>query len=137
MCPREHILGKIGRFWAEHPNYFGRKSSGTNISENHLGTSFVLFFRRAWDHVGQKCQFWAKYGRFGPKILIFMEVSKSFGTHLTENHRGTFIGSNGPKMKIFFAKKMPSLGQMCPSWGKNPFFGRLSKTIRSPISGHQ
>ena len=24
---------------------------------------------------------------FGPKILIFMEVSKSFGTNITENHQ--------------------------------------------------
>ena len=52
----------------------GSKSFGTNISENHLGTSFALFCGLAWHQMGQKgqylaqnnqkCIFWAKFGRF-------------------------------------------------------------------------
>ena len=48
---------------------------------------------------------------FGPKILIFMGVSTSFGTQVTENPIGTMFalflvghGINGPKM--------PFLGQI-------------------------
>ena len=36
------------------------KRFGTHITENHLRTSFALFFGRAWDKMGQKCQFLAK-----------------------------------------------------------------------------
>ena len=49
---------------------------------------------------------------FGPKILIFMGVSKSFGTNITENpprhlvHIGFWlgIGQNVQKMAIFGPK---------------------------------
>ena len=68
----------------------GGKSSGTHISENHLGASFVLFFGRAWhqrDQKGQylaqndqKSQFLAKFGSVLTKILIYMGVSKTFST---------------------------------------------------------
>ena len=33
----------------------------------------------------QKCQFWAKFSRFGQKILFFTGEIKSFVTHITEN----------------------------------------------------
>ena len=87
------------------------KGFGTHITEKkHLGTLFALFFGRAWDEMGQKCQYLAKNAIFGPnlavfgtKILIFMRVSKSFGTHI-----GTFVvlffGRHGPKMPIFGQK---------------------------------
>ena len=49
------------------------KSFGTHITEN-LDTLFALVFGRAWDQMGQKCQylakksqFWAKFGCFGAK----------------------------------------------------------------------
>ena len=60
----------------------------------------------------QKCQFWTKFGLFGPKILILTGVSKSFGTNIMEKPprqlvRIVFwsgIKSNGPKMPIFGSK---------------------------------
>ena len=60
----------------------------------------------------QKCQFWAKFGRFWAKILIFTGESKSFGTHITEKPprhlvRIVFwsgIGRNRQKMPIFGPK---------------------------------
>ena len=80
----------------------------------------------------------------GPKILILMEVSKSFGTHITEEpHRHLVrivfwlgMGSNGPKITIF--------GQRCQFkakfgrfWAKTPFLGGWSKTFGILISGNQ
>ena len=61
---------------------------------------------------GQKSQFWVNLAIYGPKILIFMWVSKSFGIHITEKpprqlFRIVFrsgIGLNGPKMPIFGQK---------------------------------
>ena len=49
---------------------------------------------------------------FGPKILIFMGVSKSFGTNITENHPRHLvhigfwsgIGQNVQKMAIISPK---------------------------------
>ena len=63
---------------------------------------------------------------FGPKILIFRGVSKSFGTQIMEKPPRQLVrivfwsgmGSNGPKML------MPVLGQIWPFFlAKNPFFG--------------
>ena len=48
-------------------------------------------FGQAWDQMFQKCQYLSKKANFepnlaiyGPKILFFMAVSKSFGTNITE-----------------------------------------------------
>ena len=55
ICAQESIL------WAKfglNPNFYGRgKCFGTHITENHLGTLFALFFGRAFDQMGQKCQY--------------------------------------------------------------------------------
>ena len=73
------------------------ESFGANITENHLDTLFTLFFGQALDKMCKKWQYLAKMTKnadfgpnlavFGPKILIFMGVSKSFGTNITENHQ--------------------------------------------------
>merc|ERR1711928_250967 len=73
---------------------------------------------------------------FGQKILIFMEVSKSFGTNITENHFGNLsalffwsgIRSNGPKMPIFGPKCQfgPNLAVLGP---KSNFLGSGSKNF--------
>ena len=69
---------------------------------------------------------------FGPKILIFMGVSKSFGT--THNRKPprqlvcfvswSGLGSNGSKRPIFGKSQF---------WAKNPG----SKTFSTLISGNQ
>ena len=54
----------------------------------------------------------------GPKILILTGGSKSFGTHVTENHLGNLLGQNGPNIgqkSQFWAK----FGRL---WAKNPNF---------------
>ena len=60
----------------------------------------------------QKCQFWAKFGRFWAKNPFFTGEIKSFVTHITENpprhlvHIGFWsgIGQNVQKMAIFGPK---------------------------------
>ena len=41
---------------------------------------------------------------FGPKILIFMGVSKSFGTNITENHLDNLSA-------LFFGQSLDQMGQ--------------------------
>ena len=51
---------------------------------------------------------------FGP-ILIFMGVSKSFGTNITENHLDSLSAS-------FFGQALDQMGLKCQFWAK---FGRF------------
>ena len=102
---------------------------GLRSDKNHLGTLFALLFGRAWDQMGQKCQYLAKNANIGPKILILTGGSKIFGTQITEKpprHLARIVywsgmGPNGPKMPIFGQKK-PILGQFGHLWAKNPNF---------------
>ena len=43
---------------------------------------------------------------FGPKILIFMGVSKSFGTNITENYLDNLSA-------LFFGQALDQMGQKC------------------------
>ena len=84
--------------------------------------------------MGQKYQYLAKKANFGPnltifgpKILIFMGVNKSFDTHITENHLATCLhcflvgmGSNGPKMPI-----LSVFGQIWLFLGQKSIFGGM------------
>ena len=62
--------------------------------------------------IDQKCQFWAKFGHFGAKILISTGKIKSFVTHITENPPRLLVcisfwsgmGRNGQKIPIFDTK---------------------------------
>ena len=73
---------------------------------------------------------------FGPNILIFIRVSKSFGTNITENHldnlSALFFGQALDQM----VQKMPVLGQIWPFLGlKSNFLGAGSKNLGTLISG--
>ena len=83
----------------------------------------------------KKCIFLTKFGFFGPKFLILAGGTKSFDTHLMENHLGSlfaeFIGRAWDQMfqKIQYLAKKLTLGQiwpffelgteMCFFWPKN------------------
>ena len=61
--------------------------------------------------IDQKCQFWAKLGRFGAKNPFFTGEIKSFVTHITETTQApcshcfwSDIGQNVQKMAIFGPK---------------------------------
>ena len=56
--------------------------------------------------IDQKYQFWAKFGRFGQKILFFTGEIKSFVTHITENPPRHIVG-------ISFWSGMGRNGQKC------------------------
>ena len=64
-------------FWAKNLNFYWKKQKFVlvpTLRKNHLRILFALFFGQAWDEMGQKykylaqndqkCQFWAKFGRF-------------------------------------------------------------------------
>ena len=68
--------------------------------KTHMGTLFALLFGRAFDKMGKKANICPKLTKnayfgpilavFGPKILIFMGVSKSFGTKTPKPRKGLF-----------------------------------------------
>ena len=53
---------------------------------------------------------------FGPKSLIFMGLSKSFGTNITENHFGNLSA-------LFFGHALDQVGQKCRYLAQNASFG--------------
>ena len=53
---------------------------------------------------------------FGPKSLIFMGLSKSFGTNITENHFGNLSA-------LFFGQALDQMGQKCRYLAENASFG--------------
>ena len=53
---------------------------------------------------------------FGPKILIFMGVSKFFGTNITEHHQDNLSS-------LFFGQALDQMGQKCRYLAKNASFG--------------
>ena len=65
------------------------KGFGTHMTENHLGTSFALFFSGAWDQMDQKGQYWAKNANFGTNFAIYGPKinlgNKTFGTLIAGN----------------------------------------------------
>ena len=124
MWSRKHILGQKRLLLGQTSYFFwGSVSSDTYISENYWSTLFALFhwsgngpngscrpiFGLKWP---KNAYFGLNLAVFGPKILIFMRVSKRFGTHVTEEPLRQLVcivfwsgmGSNGPKMTIFGQK---------------------------------
>ena len=87
-----------------------------------MGTLFALLFGRAFDKMGKKANICPKLTKnayfgpilavFGPKILIFMGVSKSFGTNITENHFGNLSA-------LFFGQALDQMGQKCRYLAQN------------------
>ena len=55
---------------------------------------------------------------FGPKSLIFMGLSKSFGTNITENHFGNLSA-------LFFGQALDQMGKNADIWPKMPVLGKI------------
>ena len=64
----------------------------------------------------QKAYFGPILADFGPNILIFRGVSKSFGTNITENHLDNLSA-------LFFGQALDQMGQKCRYLAKNASFG--------------
>ena len=92
------------------------KSFVTHITENpprHLvhivfwsGIGKIAKNGNIWPKMTKNVYFGPILAVFGPKILIFRGVSKSFGTNITENHLG-----NLPP--LFFGQALDQMGQEC------------------------
>ena len=67
-------------------------------------------------YVPKKAYFGHNLAVFGSKILIFMGVSKSFGTNITENHQDNLSA-------LFFGQALDQMGQKCRYLAKNASFG--------------
>ena len=101
--------------------------------------------------MGQKCKYLTKNTNFGPnfavigpKILIFIGVSKSLGNHIMEKPSGQLVcivfWSAWDQMgqNTGFWPKILVLGQIGRFWAKTLFLGgRWSKTFGIIISGNQ
>ena len=141
MTKNVDFLAKFVRFGAKNPNSYGRKQKfwyPFNGKTTYAPCSHCLLVAgRAWDQMGQKCQYLAKKVNFGPnlavyvpKILIFMVVSKSFSTHIMKKPPKQLvhivfwsgIRSNGPKMPIF-GPKCQFWAKFGRFWAQNPIFG--------------
>ena len=93
-----------------------------------MGTLFALLFGRAFDKMGKKANICPKLTKnayfgpilavFGPKILIFMGVSKSFGTNITKNHLDNLSA-------LFFGQELDQVGQKCQYLAENAIFGQI------------
>ena len=74
----------------------GSKSFGTHVTEKPHRHNVCII---SWSAIGPnrpKCQYLAKKANYGlnlavngPKILIFMGVSKNIGTHISHNGKAT------------------------------------------------
>ena len=127
-CARESIfLGKNGRFQFKDPYHFVREQKFwypyIKKPLTHLVCIVLLvghctkWIRKANIWPKQMHIFWPNLAYFGPKILIFMGVSKSFGTNITENHLGNLSA-------LFFGQAIDQMGQKCPYLAKNASFGQ-------------
>merc|ERR1711994_60404 len=95
-----------------------------------------------WPKMTKNADFGPNLAIFGPKSLIFMGVSKSFGTNITENHLDNLFasffwsgfGSNGPKMPIF-GPKCQFWAKFGRFWAQNPIFGGRGVKFGYPHNG--
>ena len=81
---KKQFWAKLGRLWAKIPNFCGSKVSVPTKRKNHLGNLSTLFFGRAWDQMGQKCRYLAKFDCFWGRL------SKTFGILISGNQWDTF-----------------------------------------------
>ena len=122
------------QFWAKNPNFFKRNQKfcfphhGKPTSRHlvHIGRHGTKWAKNAnvWPKMTKNAYFGPNLAVFGPKILIFMGISKCFGTHIMEKPPRQLvcivfwsgIRTNWPKMPIF--------GRKCQFWAKFGHFGQ-------------
>ena len=121
------------------------KSFVTHIMGNPPRHLVRIVFLSGMARNGQKCHFWAKFGRFLAKIPNFNGRKQKFGTHIMykpprhlvcivfwsgTSPKGSERPTFGPKWP-----KMHILGQICPFFGpKSYFFWQRSKKFGTQIS---
>ena len=98
--PKMPILGQIWSFLGKKPFFYWRNQKFCN-PHNGKPTQAPCshcFLVGHWTKCAKNGNIWPKMTKnadfgpnlaiFGPKSLIFMGLSKSFGTNITENHLG-------------------------------------------------
>ena len=89
--------------------------------------------------IDQKCQFWAKFGRFGAKNPFFTGEIKSFVTHITKNppRHLVHIGQNVQKWQYLaqIDQKCQFWAKFGRFWAKNPFFYWRNQKFCYPHNG--
>ena len=121
------VLGQIGRFWPKILISTGvSKSFGTQITEETPRQLVPIVF---WSGMrpngpkipifGQKCQFWAKFGRFLAKKTIFWGdgvklLVPSYNHLCVPNNVQPSLGNIEPVLGVHATKrqKIPYLGTM-------------------------
>merc|ERR1711923_545602 len=122
------IWAKFGRFWAKNPSFYWRNQKFCyphNGKPTYAPCSYS-FLVRNWTKCAKNGNIWPKMTKnadfgpnlaiFGPNILIFMGLSKSFGTNITENHFGNLFA-------LFFGHALDQVGQKCRYLAQNASFG--------------
>ena len=69
-----------------------------------------------WPKMTKNADFGPILADFGPNILIFRGVSKSFGTNITENYLDNLSA-------LFFGHALDQVGQKCRYLAQNASFG--------------
>ena len=69
-----------------------------------------------WPKMTKNAYFGPNLAVFWPKILIFLGVSKSFGTNITKNHQDNLSA-------LFFGQAVDQMGQKCRYLAENASFG--------------
>ena len=115
------IRAKFGHFGAKNPKFYWRNQkfcyplNGKPI----WAPSSHCFLVRHGTKWAKKCQYLANNVQcpmLGPKILIFMRVSKSFGTQIMEKPPRQLV-------PIVFWLAWEQMGQKCRYLAKNARFG--------------
>ena len=108
---------KFGHFWAKIQIFNEEiKRFVTHITENPKRHLVRIVFGRHRTQWAKNANIWPKMTKnayfgpdladFGPKILTFMAVSKSFGTNITKNHLDNLSA-------LFFGQALDQMGQRC------------------------
>ena len=138
--PKMHILGKIWPFMGQNINFYDTLIK----KEPPRQLVWIIFLVGHWikrakmQIFGPKKPILGQFVVYGPKILIFMGVSKSFGTHITKKPLMqlvciVFLVGNWIKWanNAHIWPKMPVLGPIRPVWGQKPIFGDGVKLLVS------
>ena len=112
--------------WYKVNRCLARYSLRATYQKSTYAPRWHCFLVRHWTKCAKNCNIWPKMTKnadfgpnlavFGPKILIFMGVSKSFGTNITENHLDNLSA-------LFFGQALDQMGQKCRYLAQNASFG--------------
>ena len=126
--PKMPILGQIWSFLGKKSFFYLRnhKFCYPHTGKPTYAPCSHCFLVRNWTKCAKNGNIWPKMTKnadfgpnlavFWPKSLIFMGLSKSFGTNITENHLENLSA-------LFFGQALDHMGQKCRYLANNASFG--------------